>query len=284
MTYEHHFIRTNGIALHIVMSGPANGPVVLLLHGFPEFWYGGRRQIRALAAAGFRVWTPDQRGYNLSDKPRDRRAYAMDLIARDTIGLIEATGRRQVYLAGHDWGAMAAWWVALTAPERVRQMAILNAPHPEVAIRHVWSDPRQMARSTYAAFFQLPRVPESLLRARRYSLLARLLKSSARRGTFSDDDIEHYRQAWSQPQALRSMLNWYRAFTIQSLPDGSSRVSVPTTIIWGDKDVALRNVMAEESAALCDDGELIWMRGVSHWVQHEASEAVNQTLIARFCE
>ena len=284
MAYEHHFIRTNGIALHIVMSGPVNGPVVLLLHGFPEFWYGWRKQIQALAAAGFRVWAPDQRGYNLSDKPRGRHAYRMDLIARDAIGLIEATGQPQVYLAGHDWGAMTAWWVALTAPERVRRMAVLNVPHPEISVRHVRRDPRQMLRSTYAAFFQLPRLPEWLLRARNFALLARTLKGSARRGTFSDADIGYYRQAWSQPRAFQSMLNWYRAFMIKPVPDRLSRVSVPTTIIWGDKDVALRSVMAEESLALCDDGELIWMRGVSHWVQHDAAEAVNETLIARFCE
>lgn len=284
MNYEHHFIRTNGIALHTVMAGPSNGPVVILLHGFPEFWYGWRRQIPALAAAGFRVWAPDQRGYNLSDKPKGRPAYRMAAIARDAIGLIEATGQSQVYLAGHDWGAMVAWWVALIAPERIRRLAILNVPHPEVSARRLRSDPRQMARSTYAAFFQLPWLPEKLLSAGNYGGLTRMLKISSRQNVFNRETIAHYRQAWSKPRALQSMLNWYRAFLLNPLPDGSSRVTMPTTIIWGDKDVALRSVMAEESAALCDQGELVWMRGISHWVQHEAAGAVNETLIASFRE
>jgi pimeloyl-ACP methyl ester carboxylesterase len=284
MSLEHHFIRTNGIVLHTVMAGPVDGPVVILLHGFPEFWYGWRRQIPALAAAGFRVWAPDQRGYNLSDKPQGRAAYRVDLIAQDTIGLIEATGRSQVCLAGHDWGAMVAWWVALTAPERLRHLAILNVPHPQISIDHIRTDPRQMVRSTYAMFFQLPWLPEALLRAGDYRLLGQMLKGSARRGAFSDEEINQYRRAWSQPKALSSMLNWYRAFLLRPIPDGSPRVTVPTTVIWGKKDVALRSVMAEESADLCEQRELIWLPDNSHWVQHEAAERVNEILITRFAD
>jgi pimeloyl-ACP methyl ester carboxylesterase len=279
---EHHFIRTNGIVLHTVMAGPVDGPVVILLHGFPEFWYGWRQQIPALAAAGFRVWAPDQRGYNLSDKPKGRAAYRVDLIARDAIGLIEATGHSQVCLAGHDWGAMVAWWVALTAPERVRHLAILNVPHPEVSTDHIRTDPRQMVRSTYAIFFQLPWLPEALLRAGDYRLLGQMIKGSARRGAFSDEEINQYRRAWSQPGALSAMLNWYRAYLLRPIPGGSPRVTVPTTVIWGKKDIALRSVMAEESAALCDRGELLWLPENSHWVQHEAADRVNEILITRF--
>jgi pimeloyl-ACP methyl ester carboxylesterase len=284
MTYEHHFIRANGIVLHTVVAGPTDGPAVILLHGFPEFWYGWRRQIPALAAAGFRVWAPDQRGYNLSDKPKGRSAYRMDAIAHDAIGLIEATGRSQVCLAGHDWGAMVAWWVALTAPERLRRLAILNVPHPLVSTRHIRTDPRQMLRSTYAAFFQLPWLPEALLRAGNYHLLALMMRGSARRGAFSDGELDRYRRAWSQPRALESMLNWYRAFLQRPVPDEPPRVSVPTTIIWGKKDVALRSVMAEESADLCEQREVIWLPENSHWVQHEAADRVNEILITRFSD
>jgi pimeloyl-ACP methyl ester carboxylesterase len=266
------------------VAGPTDGPAVILLHGFPEFWYGWRRQIPALAAAGFRVRAPDQRGYNLSDKPKGRSAYRMDAIAHDTIGLIEATGRSQVCLAGHDWGAMVAWWVALTAPERLRRLAILNVPHPLVSTRHIRTDPRQMLRSTYAAFFQLPWLPEALLRAGNYHLLALMMRGSARRGAFSDGELDRYRRAWSQPRALESMLNWYRAFLQRPVPDEPPRVSVPTTIIWGKKDVALRSVMAEESADLCEQREVIWLPENSHWVQHEAADRVNEILITRFSD
>jgi len=279
---EHHFIQTNDITLHTVMAGPADGPLVLLLHGFPEFWYGWRNQIPALAAAGFRVWAPDQRGYNLSDKPRGVAAYGLGQLTADVLGLIDAAGHERVYLAGHDWGAMVAWGVALLAPERLHHLAILNVPHPVVARRHLTTDPRQMARSTYAMFFQLPWLPEAMVRAFDWRLMARTLRQTSLPGAFSDDDLAIYRRAWAQPGAMTAMLNWYRAAARP--PDRewpSPRVYAPTTIIWGKQDFALRRVMAEESAALCEQGELIWLPDNTHWIQHEAAETVNRILIDR---
>ena len=117
--YEHKLISTNGITLHTVTAGPEDGPLVLLLHGFPEFWYSWRRQIPALAAAGFRVLAPDQRGYNLSDKPRELSAGLLDALAADVLGLIDDAGRERAFVVGHDWGAMVAWWLALVAPQRL---------------------------------------------------------------------------------------------------------------------------------------------------------------------
>lgn len=284
--YEHRFIRTNGITLHTVLAGPHDGPVVLLLHGFPEFWYGWRRQIPALAAAGYRVWALDQRGYNLSDKPRRAEAYRSEALVQDVLGIIEATGRERVFLAGHDWGAFVGWWVASVAPERLHHLAILNVPHPRVAFRHLSSDPRQMIRSTYAAFFQITWLPERLLRTGGWRPLAGMLKQSSLPGTFTDAELAEYRQAWAQPRAITAMLNWYRAaarWPTESIPR-AERVSVPTTIIWGKRDVALRSVMAEESVELCDRGELLWFPENTHWVQHEAADRVNTLLLARFAE
>ena len=163
--YEHKLIATNGITLHAVTAGPEDGPLVLLLHGFPEFWYGWRRQIPALAAAGFRVLAPDQRGYNLSDKPRELSAYRLDALAADALGLIDAAGRERAFVVGHDWGAMVAWWLALVAPQRVERLAILNVPHPYVFRRHLMNDAEQQKRSIYAGFFQLPWLPQSALSA-----------------------------------------------------------------------------------------------------------------------
>ena len=281
--YEHQFVSTNGITLHTVVAGPEKGPVVILLHGFPEFWYGWRKQIPALAAAGFRVWAPDQRGYNLSDKPRGLSAYRMDELAADALGLIDATGQERVFLVGHDWGAMVAWSVALLAPERLRRLAILNVPHPAVMRRRLRTDPQQMRRSLYAAFFQLPGLPEAAVGAFGYRALAHTLRESSRPGAFSDTDLDEYRRAWSRPGAMTSMLNWYRAALRRPVDDWPGpRVTVPTTIIWGMKDFALRAVMAEESAALCDRGELLRLEDNTHWVQHEAAAFVNETLITRF--
>jgi pimeloyl-ACP methyl ester carboxylesterase len=280
---DHAFIPTNGITLHTVMAGPEDGPLVILLHGFPEFWYGWRRQIPALAAAGFRVWAPDQRGYNLSDRPRALSAYSIDKLAADAVGLIDASGRERVYLVGHDWGAMVAWWVALTAPHRLHRLAILNVPHPTVARRRFSRDPRQMVRSLYALYFQLPWLPEAMMSAGNWRALANALRGSSRPGAFSDEDLAEYRQAWSRPGAMTAMLNWYRAFLRRPAADWSDpRVVVPTTVIWGMKDFALRGVMAAESAAQCDDADLIQLPDNTHWVQHEAADLVNETLIARF--
>lgn len=280
---RHRLIPTNGITLHTVLDGPEDGPVVLLLHGFPEFWYGWRRQIPALAAAGFRVLAPDQRGYNLSDRPRALSAYSLDALANDALGLIDASGRERVYLVGHDWGAMVAWWVALIAPHRVQRLAILNVPHPAVMLDHITTDPAQMSRSLYAFFFQLPGLPELLMGTNDWQPLARTLRETSLPGTFSDADLKEYRRAWSRPRAMTTMLNWYRAL-VRRPPAAapSPRVVVPTTILWGMRDFALRAVMAEESAALCDDGELLAFPDNTHWLQHEAAAAVNEALISRF--
>lgn len=160
---EHRKIVTNGVRLHVVQTGPQDAPLVILLHGFPEFWYGWRQQIPALAAAGLQVWAPDQRGYNESDKPVGVGAYRIDELVADVVGLIDASGLRRASLVGHDWGAAVAWWVALTAPERLERLVILNGPHPSVMRRHLTRSVRQLLRSWYIFGFQVPWVPERLL-------------------------------------------------------------------------------------------------------------------------
>jgi pimeloyl-ACP methyl ester carboxylesterase len=271
---------TNGVNLHVVMAGPQDGPLVILLHGFPEFWYGWRQQIPALAAAGYTVWAPDQRGYNRSDKPAGVASYAIDTLARDVVGLIEASGREQVYLVGHDWGAAVAWWVAGKYPERVKKLAILNVPHPAVMRRAVLEDAEQRKRSWYIFFFQLPWLPEQSLRQENFANLIRSLKGSGRRGTFTDDDLAAYRQAWSQPGALTAMLNWYRAAVRnQGQAVDVGRIAVPALMIWGAQDVALGRTLAQPSIDLCDDGRLVFLEEASHWVQHEEPAAVNRLLL-----
>ncbi len=271
---------TNGVNLHVVMAGPKDGPLVIMLHGFPEFWYGWRRQIPALAAAGYHVWAPDQRGYNRSDKPQGVGAYAIDTLARDIVGLIEASGREQVYLVGHDWGAAVAWWVAGKHPERVKKLVILNVPHPAVMRRTVLEDDEQRKKSWYIFFFQLPWLPERSLTADDFTNMVRALKGSSRRGTFSAEDIAAYKQAWSQPGAVSSMLNWYRAVVrrqAQGVEVG--RIRPPTLMIWGANDFALSRTMAQPSIDLCDDGRLVFLEEASHWVQHEEPETVNRLLL-----
>jgi pimeloyl-ACP methyl ester carboxylesterase len=277
---RHTMVSTNGVRLHVVESGPENGVPVLLLHGFPEFWYGWRHQIGPLADAGFRVLAPDQRGYDASEKPGLVSAYALDTLASDVAGLIEATGRPRAAVVGHDWGGIVAWWVAIRRPEQIERLAVLNAPHPVVFRRYLRSSPRQLLKSWYAFSFQLPWLPEAMLRRRNWQPLIKALRRSSRPGTFTAADLERYRGAWSEPGAITAMLHWYRAALRN--PPGSppdARIRVPTLLIWGAKDVALDRGLARPSIAQCNHGRLELFEEATHWVQHEEPERVNQLLL-----
>ena len=276
---EHQQIPTNGIDLHVVQDGPSAGRLVILLHGFPEFWYGWRGQIPYLAAAGYRVWAPDQRGYNLSDKPDGIAAYTLDELAADVIGLMDAAGQEKAFVVGHDWGAAVAWWVAAKYPERVARMVVINVPPLSVMQAHVRRSLTQLLRSWYVLFFQLPWLPERLARLRNWNAAVQSLRLSSHPGTFTDSDLDTYRQAWSQPKAYTSMLNWYRAVLQKPLaPPASPRIKVPTLLIWGAQDRYLGREMARPSIDLCDDGRLVFLEGATHWVQHEESDQVNKLI------
>jgi pimeloyl-ACP methyl ester carboxylesterase len=277
---EHQVVETNGIQLHVVQAGPPDGPLVILLHGFPEFWYGWKRQIDDLAQAGFRVWVPDQRGYNLSDKPSGAKSYAIDTLASDVIGLITAAGKQKAVIVGHDWGAAVAWWTAATYPQYVERLVVLNVPHPSVMKYFASHDYGQMRRSWYIGFFQIPVLPELFSRLGNWSMLTKTLTGTSRRGTFTDADLEQYRAAWSQPGAFTAMVNWYRA-AIQHSPKRSTRIriAVPTLLIWGVKDRFLKRDMAQPSIDLCDNGRVVFFESATHWVQHEESKEVNKLLI-----
>jgi pimeloyl-ACP methyl ester carboxylesterase len=276
---EHRRLDAGDVNLHVVLAGPEDGPPVLLLHGFPEFWYGWRHQIPALAQAGFRVIAPDQRGYNTSDKPRAVRDYRIDLLVGDALGLLDALGHERARVVGHDWGAAVAWRMAATAPERVERLTILNVPHPQVLLCSFVTNPRQLLRSWYMFFFQLPWLPEWLLGRERAAALAGMLRGSSRRGSFSRDDVDLYRQAWSQPGAIRGMLAWYRAMIRHRPPPLPGPIQPRTMVLWGRRDAALGSELVEPSVARCREAELHWFDEATHWVQHDAAEAVNEKLV-----
>jgi pimeloyl-ACP methyl ester carboxylesterase len=280
---NHEYIGANGINLHVVQDGPSTGPLVVLLHGFPEFWYGWRRQIPFLAEAGYRVWAPDQRGYNLSDKPEGIAAYTLDELAADVIGLVDAAGEAKAFVVGHDWGAAVAWWLAAKYPARLRRMVAINVPHGAVLRRHLRSNLRQMLRSWYMFFFQLPWLPEVISRLANWAVVVRAMVSTSHLGTFSEEDLNLYRQAWSQPRAYTSMLNWYRAVLQKpSRPPTDARISVPTLLIWGAQDRFLGQELAQPSIDLCDEGRLALVQRATHWVQHEEASLVNERIDSFF--
>jgi pimeloyl-ACP methyl ester carboxylesterase len=270
---------TNGIGLQVAEAGPAAGRPVFLLHGFPEFWYGWRHQIDELAGAGYRVLAPDQRGYNLSDRPRGSAAYDLDLLAMDILGLADDLGARTFFLVGHDWGSAVGWWIASRFPGRMERFVALSAPHPAVwkhAMRHI---PEQRNKSRYVNAFRLPWLPEILMRRRDFKLIADALRECRRPEGCTDADLMKYREAWSVPGALTSMLNWYRAFldkhiSLESIP----RIDIPVLIIWGRDDKYGVAELAEHSARLCDNASVVYLEA-SHWVQHEQVEPVNKILL-----
>jgi pimeloyl-ACP methyl ester carboxylesterase len=271
-------VQTNGLRLHVVQCGPIDGPLVVLLHGFPEYWYSWRAQLPALVAAGYRVWVPDQRGYNLSDKPLGVENYALPTLAADIIGLIDAAGRAQAALVGHDWGAIVAWYLAAHHQDRVARTTIINVPHPRAVVPNLWRAPDQLLRSWYIAFFQLPSLPERLISRRNWQFGAQMLVRTSRPGTFSPAALACYKTAWSRPRAITSMLSWYRALLPTPVTQWP-RIRGPVQVLWGEHDAFLNKRFAEFSLAECEQATLHYFPHATHWVQLEEAAQVNELLL-----
>lgn len=278
-TIEHVYVETNGIKLHVAQQGPEDGELVLLLHGFPEFWYGWHHQMADLAEKGYRVWAPDQRGYNLSDKPEKVNEYTLSYLVEDIVGLIKQSGKEKVFLVGHDWGGIVAWQVAQEYPELINKLIILNAPHLSAMSKHVLKHPSQLLKSSYILFFQLKKIPEEIFSQSDWELATEAMQSTGRERAFSEADMVEYRSAWSQPKAMKSMINWYRAnLSSFTSPKGTDTVAVPTYIIWGTKDQFLGQELAEKSLEFCEDGQGILLGESTHWVHHEEPEHVSRLI------
>ncbi len=275
---ESTYRRGSGVDLHAVAAGDPDDPLVVLLHGFPDFFYGWRHQIARLVEADYRVLAPDLRGYNLSDKPEDVGSYRLPVVSRDVKRLVEGAESETAHVVGHDWGGVLAWDLALRHPDVVDRLATLNAPHPTVFRETLKTSPRQLFRSWYVLFFQVPELPEWLNSRENYRLLTRALRESAGPETFTHDEIEHYREAWSQEGALTGMINWYRALRSLDHPP-RERVEQPTLVLWGEDDVALLPEMASESVSYCLQGDLERYPDASHWVQMDRPREVSERLI-----
>src|SRR5690348_14973560 len=236
------FAEVGYVILHYVEAG--DGPLIVLLHGFPEFWFGWRLQIEPLVAAGFRVLAPDTRGYNLSSKPDAFQAYAVDLLAADIRGLIEERGAKSAMLVGHDWGGTIAWTTAMNHPEAVDRLAILNAAHPR-RLQEGLRNPNQLRKSWYFFFFATPGLPETLVHARDWHFLRHFLEDA--HPPYTPAEMERYVEAWSQPGASAAMINYYRASVRQSQKEAVAKllpVSAPTLVIWGEGDSYLGSDLA----------------------------------------
>ena len=282
---RHGYAQVGDVRLHYAECGEGER-LVVLLHGFPECWYSWRRQLPALGRR-FRVVAPDMRGYNLSDKPARVEDYRMPRLVDDVTGLIRHFGAREAAVVGHDWGAAVAWAVAQHYPDYVRKLASLQVPPPAVWARNLTL--KQLLRSWYTLFFQLPRVPEWWIARDDFAGLGKALRSTSRPGTFSDADVEVYKSALRQPGALTGAVNYYRANLRSFFGRGfrdrevkpQERVRVPTLFVYGERDFAIVPETVRGVADYVDAPytELRLSRG-NHWVQQESPAEVNAALLS----
>ncbi len=256
---QHDYLRTNGIRLHYVTKG--DGPLMLLLHGFPEFWYAWRHQIEAFSS-NYKVVALDMRGYNNSDKPKAKSAYALPELTKDIEGVIRALGYERCTLVGHDWGGAIAWNFAYVYLEMLEQLIVLNIPHP-AKLAEGLRTPQQLIRSWYIALFQLPILPELLLKANNYAAIRAAFRDQiVEPNALTENDLDRLVEAVAKPRALTSMLNYYRNL---SLFDGWLArqwdvLDVRTLMIWGENDVALGKELTYETHPYVGTGSVRWER------------------------
>ncbi|BAS58290.1 MULTISPECIES: alpha/beta fold hydrolase [Leptolyngbya] len=278
--WQHQFIEANAIRLHYVTQG--EGELVLLLHGFPEFWYSWRYQIPALAKH-FKVVVPDLRGYNDSEKPKS--GYDLDTLSTDVRSLIERLGYSRAHIVGHDWGGAIAWRLAQQFPNFIDRLALLSAPHPQRFAKDLLSNLDQLRRSWYVLAFQVPNLPEWLIQLNLREFVRNMFQEQAvRKGAFTQEQIQQYQAALQKPGALAAAVNSYRQLFLSGnwidwmrSPDP---ISVPTLVLWGDEDSILSPKLM--------DGIEQWISApfqfkliphCGHWIQQEAPQTVNRELL-----
>ncbi len=249
---------------------------MLLLHGFPEFWYSWRHQIRAFAS-DYKVVALDLRGYNESDKPLGRDAYRLSTLVEDIKGVIGGLGYAHCILVGHDWGGAIAWAFADAHPALVRGLITLNMPHPAKFSQGLRTLP-QLLKSWYIFLFQLPWLPEWILSQGNYrGLLAILTQTTHNPAAFPPDVLDAYRQAASKPGAIAAMLNYYRNLFSSGIFQQSWRLlDTPTLMIWGEQDRALGKALTLGTQDYVQDLQIRYIPNCGHWVQQEQPQRVNQ--------
>jgi pimeloyl-ACP methyl ester carboxylesterase len=278
-TFDHRVATSGGVQLHCVTAGPADGPLVVLIHGFPARWSTWREPMAALAGAGLCAVAPDMRGYGESGKPVGVGHYSAGLLVDDVVSIVRAFGREQAFVAGHDFGGGVAWATAMRHPEIVDRLATLNAVHPvgfKRQMRH-WS---QLRKSWYVLFFQLPWLPEMILSRQNLGLLRRSLADDG----LSSDSVVDLLEGVRHPGALRAAINWYRAgfrdVVMQRL--APSRVDIPTLVVWGDRERYFDPELADPPPDWVTNARVVHIPGGSHWVHHDAPEKVSALLIDHF--
>lgn len=279
--WQHLFVDTNKIRLHCVSQG--QGELVILLHGFPEFWYSWRYQIPALARH-FKVVVPDLRGYNDSDKPDN--GYDLDTLAADIRGLIEGLGYVRAHIVGHDWGGAIAWHLAQKCPQYLNRLAILNAAHPQKLIQELTGNIDQLRRSWYLLAFQVPGIPEWLIQQNLGEFVKGVFQGQAiRKSAFTTEITQIYQAALEKPGALVAAINHYRQFMlpqnwVKHFTQQPHPVTAPTLILWGKEDSLLSQKLTEGLDRVISAP--FWLKVIpecGHWIQQEVPQTVNRELL-----
>jgi pimeloyl-ACP methyl ester carboxylesterase len=272
--------RRGNLVFDVIDAGPSDAPVVVLLHGFPQFNTSWSKVIDRLSEAGYRCLAPNQRGYSPGARPARRRDYRMPELVEDVCALIDASGASRVHLVGHDWGAVVAWGVAAQMPDRVATVSPLSVPHPGAFLRALVTS-RQGLASWYMYAFQLPRLPELFLLGRQGNTerLAQALRSSGQSAEAAERDA----RAMVESATLTAALNWYRAMLLSDPRKTGGKISVPTLYVWSDGDTALL-AKAARNCGRYVTGEYRFeiLHGVSHWIPDEQPDAIADLLLEWF--
>ncbi len=272
--------------MRIARAGEPGRPLVVMLHGFPECWYSWRHQLRALSDS-FDCVAPEMRGYGETDAPAGVASYTLDKLVGDVADLVHALGRERAVIVGHDWGGGVAWAVALQRPELVERLAVMNCPHLKRFAEELRRNPRQMLRSWYMLFFQIPRLPEALFRARNFAALDRAMRANAAHPeAFTDEDLRHFHDAFRNPYSITAAINYYRANLRENLrarPGAQAwlerKIAAPTLVIWGEQDFALGKELTYNMDPLFRGPfQIRYIADSNHWVQQERPDLVNQYL------
>lgn len=265
---EEIYIDTNGTKLHTIIIG--SGKPLILLHGFPEFWYCWKSVIPGLKEK-FKLIIPDMRGYNLSDKPKDVESYKLEFLVEDIKGLIEELKLKKVFLAGHDWGGMVAWAFAEKYPE-LEKLIILNAPHPKIFQKTLRTDKKQQEASSYIFEFLKPNAEKKLYEDDYRRLKRAVFEDMINKSNFTEFDKEKYIEAWSQPGAILGGVNYYRANT--SFDEWTGIIEVPALVIWGMKDVALLPQQLEGLSDYVKNLKIVRSENSSHWITNDDPDLI----------
>jgi len=270
--------RRDDLTFDVREAGPPDGPVVVLLHGFPQHNDSWDAVIDRLTAQGYRCLAPNQRGYSPGARPPRRRDYRMSELVADVGALIDASGAQRVHLVGHDWGAAVAWAAAAEIPERLATVSPVSVPHPGAFIKSFITS-RQGLASWYMYLFQLPRIPEWLLTRRNGAVISEFLQRAGQTPAAAKRDA----RAMSEPGALTTAINWYRAIPLSDLRATNQKVSVPTLYVWSDQDVALLPKAAHDTARYVS-GEYRFeiLPDVSHWIPDDQPDKLADLLLDWF--